>query len=54
MMRWDAIGGDGIYVEIVRSIVSQLEQFQIECISEQYVGGRSSEGGGTVVNIRNI
>jgi len=39
MMRQDAIGGAFVYLEIVLSITSQLEQIQIECISEQYVGG---------------
>ena len=35
----DAIGSDGINVQIVRGVSSQLKQIQIDCVSEQYVGG---------------
>lgn len=47
MMRWDAIWGNVIYVEIVRSIVPQ----QIECVFEQNFGGGGCEG--VTVNILN-
>jgi len=46
LIGWDAIGGDGIDVQIVRGIASQLKQIQIERVSEQYVGGGGGEGGG--------
>ena len=43
MMRWDEFGGDGIYIEIVRSVGPHLEQIQIECVSEQHVNGGGCE-----------
>ena len=43
---WNAIGGQGINVQFVRGIVSQLEQIQIERVSEHYVAGGGGEGGG--------
>ena len=45
MGRQDAIGGDGIYIQTVRGIASQLEQIQIEHEFEKYVGGGHGEGG---------
>ena len=40
----DAIGCDGVYVQTVRGIASQMEQIQIEHEFEKYVGGGGCEG----------
>jgi hypothetical protein len=53
MTGWDAIRDNGMYIEIVRSVLPQLEQIQVECVSEQDVGDGGCEGEGDVV-IRNI
>jgi hypothetical protein len=52
MTGWNAIGGDGIYIEILRSVVPQLEQIQIECVSKQDVGRGGGEGGPIILYLR--
>ena len=48
----DAIGGDGVYLQTVRGIASQLEQIQIEHEFEKYVGGGGGEGGGSRLHMK--
>ena len=54
MEGWDAIEGDGIYIQTVRGIALQLEQIQIERVFEKYVVGGGGEVGGCRLHMKQI
>lgn len=53
MILRDAIGGDGIHVQIVRRITSQQEQIQIQCLSKSMLAAEEAREV-PVVYIQNI